>query len=356
MWAPTAPGLCYSRASSLPQHSKARQPDSAKSSEGGTVAPGLRFFLASQGMTSRKIRGGGICRTAYRCALVLSLCAMFGASAQAQSVGVTTQGATGGLVIPSADVLPTGTAALTYGNYEEPQLGVNSVQQDESFGIGLLNHVELFGRVTNYTNPIPGSIFANGTRDLSANVKLQLPTPWTLGPKLAVGLNDFAGGAANFKSRYLVATSHYGPLDVSLGYAQGAAHGHPPTFDGAFSGLEWHLGNTGLSLLAESDGKQDHAGLRWHSPPLAALGRAQLVGSLQHSFKAVTPAGANADATTFSLSLVMPLGDEANARAQAEACAPTRADTPRPGACSQRSLDKPQPTVDFRSGAEEFST
>jgi len=281
-------------------------------------------------MTLRKIRGDGRRRARNWGGLILLkglrpllfLFVLFSASVHAQSLGITSQGSTGGLVIPSAEVLPTGTVALTYGNYEEPQLGVNSTHQDASFGVGLLNHVELFGRVTNYTNPIPGSIFAKGTRDLSANVKLQLPTPWTLGPKLAVGLNDFAGGAANFKSRYLVATSHYGPFSVSLGYAQGAAHGHPPTFDGAFSGLEWRLGNSGASLLAESDGKQNHAGLRWHSPPLAALGRAQLVGSLQRSFNAVTPTGSNADATNFALSLVIPLGDAANARAQAEECAP----------------------------------
>ena len=255
-------------------------------------------------------------------ALCLSLCALFSAPAHAQGSGVSTQGATGGLVIPSAEVLPTGTMALTYGNYQEPQLGPHSTQQNTSVGVGLLNHVELFGRVTNYNNPLPGSILLNGVRDLSANLKLQLPTPWSVGPKLALGLNDIAGGAANFKSKYLVATSEYGPLGVSLGYAQGSAHGHPATFDGAFSGLEWRLRNSGLSLLAETDGKQDHAGLRWHSPPLAALGGVQLVGSLQRSFKAVTPTGTDADSTDFALSLVIPLGNVGSSRAQAADCPP----------------------------------
>jgi len=254
--------------------------------------------------------------------LGLSLCAFLSVPAHAQGLGVTSQGSTGGLVIPSADVLPTGTMALTYGNYQEPQLGTHSTHQNTTFGVGLLNHVELFGRVTNYTNPVPGSIFANGTRDISANLKVQLPTPWSVGPRLALGLNDIAGGAANFKSKYLVASNQYGPLGVSLGYALGTAHGHPATFDGPFGGLEWRLGNTGLSLLAEHDGKQNHAGLRWHSPPLSALGGAQLVGSLQRSFHAITPTGASVDTGNFALSLVIPLGDAANARAQAEECAP----------------------------------
>ena len=275
-------------------------------------------FEASFSMTIATIRPGSRRWAGYWGVLALGLCAFASAPAHAQGLGVTSQGSTGGLVIPSADVLPTGTMALTYGNYQEPQLGTHSTRQNTSVGVGLLNHVELFGRVTNYNNPVPGSILLNGVRDLSANLKVQLPTPWSVGPRLALGLNDIAGGAANFKSKYLVASKRYGPLGVSLGYALGTAHGHPATFDGPFGGLEWRLGNTGLSLLAEHDGKQNHAGLRWHSPPLSALGGAQLVGSLQRSFHAITPTGASVDTGNFALSLVIPLGDAANARAQAE--------------------------------------
>lgn len=98
------------------------------------------------------------------------------ALAQIQSLGITTQGNTGGLVIPSADVLPLGSLALTAGNYREPQLGApRSTEQNMSFGVGMLPHVEFFGRFANYTNPVPNTIFFTGVRDISANLKVQLP-------------------------------------------------------------------------------------------------------------------------------------------------------------------------------------
>jgi len=259
-------------------------------------------------MTIAKNRRGSRCRARNWGGLSLSLCALFSTPLQAQGLGVSSQGATGGLVIPSAEVLSLGTLALTYGNYQEPQLGTNSTRQNMSFGVGLLPRVELFGRFANYNNPVPGSILFSGVRDLSPNLKWQLPTPWPRGPKVALGFNDFAGGAANFKSNYLVASDQYGPLSVSLGYARGRLA--RPTFDGAFGGVEWRLGDSGLSVLAEHDGQQKHAGLRWSSPPLASLGQARLVGSLQRSFDAVTPTGSGANAGNFALSLLIPLGND----------------------------------------------
>lgn len=274
-------------------------------------------------MTIAKHRPGSGCRAKTWGALSLSLCALFSEPLQAQGSGVSSQGATGGLVIPSAEVLPVGTLALTYGNYEEPQLGANSTRQNLSLGVGLLPHLELFGRYATYIDRKSGFPPYSGTSDISANLKLQLPTPWRQGPKIALGINDLAGGTADFKSKYLVASDQYGPLGASLGYAQGrppqGVRNSPPTFDGAFGGVEWHLGDTGLSLLAEHDGRQKHAGLRWHSPPLAALGQAQLVGSLQRSFDAATPTGLSPNATNFALSLIIPLGND---RTQAVDCEP----------------------------------
>lgn len=236
---------------------------------------------------AKQRKGSG--RWAVDClALCLSTCALFTAPLYAQGLGVSTGGSTGGLVIPSAEVLPLGTMALSYGNFEEPLVGVFSTHRNYSWGIGLLPRVELFGRMTDYSTPVPGSIVDAGGRDLSPNLKLQLPTPWPRGPKVAVGLYDFAGGSSPFTSDYLVASDQYGPLSVSVGYAR---RRRPTAFDGAFGGVELRLGDSGLSVLAEHDGQQNHAGLRWHSKPITALGQAQVVGSLHRSFNAVTPAG-----------------------------------------------------------------
>jgi Exopolysaccharide biosynthesis protein YbjH len=232
---------------------------------------------------------------------------------KANPQGISTQGITGGLVIPSAQVLSTGTLAFSYGNFQESQLGLSGTQQNFSFGVGLLNGLEFFGRFANYVDPIPGSILSSGQRDLSANIKFQLPLPWASAPKVALGLNDIAGGASFFRSGYIVASDNYGPFSATLGYAQGTGRvddaTQPPTFNGVFAGAAFHVGDTGLSLLAEHDGKQRHAGLRWHSPPITALGHAQIVGTVQQSFGAQTPAGLNVDATKFAVSLMVPLGD-----------------------------------------------
>lgn len=231
------------------------------------------------------------------------------ASIHAQPHGVSSQGVTGGLVIPSAEVLSPGSFATSYGNYQEPQLGaIQASQYSLSFGIGLLPKLEFFGRFVNNTDP--SRYFVSGPRDLSGNVKLQLPTPWSSGPNVAVGMNDISGGAVYFRSGYVVASDQYGPLGVSLGVAKGRAGvTAKPTFDGAFGGLDFRFPQTGLSALAEFDGQQKHAGLRWQSPPLEVLSRARLVGSLQRSFGALTPAGLDADGSSFSLSLVVPLGE-----------------------------------------------
>ena len=97
---------------------------------------------------------------------------------QAQGLGVASLGATGGLTIPSAYVLDSGDLALSLGNYQEPKLGTFSRQQNYSLGIGLMPGVELFGRFAEYQNPGPAlstGFNINGPRDISANVKWQLP-------------------------------------------------------------------------------------------------------------------------------------------------------------------------------------
>ena len=229
--------------------------------------------------------------------------------AQAQWTGASAQGNTGGLVIPNARVLPQGAMALTYGNYQEPQLGEHAVQQNFSLGLGLLPGLELFGRFANYTNdPAPGSIMSSGVRDLSANVKLALPTPWAKGPQLALGANDVAGGAVFFKSEYVVASQQLGPVDLSAGYAHGKSLTGHATFDGIFGGMALRVGDSGLSVLAEHDGQQRHAGVRWASAPLESMAGAQVVGTVQRSFGAVTPAGVDVSATNAALTLLVPLG------------------------------------------------
>jgi Exopolysaccharide biosynthesis protein YbjH len=247
-------------------------------------------------------------------ASVLALAFCQAAVVQAQGLGVASLGATGGLTIPSAYVLGSGDFALSAGNYLDPQLGSFSRRQNYTLGIGLFPRVELFGRLAEYQNPrvVPSNVASiSGPRDISANLKWQLPLDLPGLPKLAVGATDIGGGAVYFNSKYAVASDDYGPLRWSLGYAQG----QPPqgravgakVLDGGFGGAELKLGASRATLLAETDGTQRHAGLRYYSETLPWLGDAQVVGTLQRSFGAADRAGRAADANSFNVSLVLPL-------------------------------------------------
>ncbi|MBH2018884.1 MAG: YjbH domain-containing protein [Burkholderiales bacterium] len=240
---------------------------------------------------------------------------------QAQGLGVASLGATGGLTIPSAYVLESGDMALNVGNYQAPKLGTFSRRQNYSLGFGLLPRVEVFGRFVEYQNPrttLPGATDVSGPRDISANVKWQLPLDMPGLPKLAVGATDMSGGAVYFSSKYAVASDEYGPLRWSLGYARGkpalGSVNGARVLDGAFGGAEFKLGSTRATVLAETDGTQRHAGLRYYSEVLPWLGDGQVVGTLQRSFGATDRVGRAADATSFNVSLVLPLGTKDAAR------------------------------------------
>ncbi len=242
---------------------------------------------------------------------VLGLALCQAAAVQAQMLGVASLGATGGLTIPSAYVLESGDLALSLGNYQAPRLGTFSYRRNYSMGIGLLPRVELFGRLADYQNPLPtgpGEFDINGPRDISANLKWQLPIDLRGLPKLAVGMTDISGGAVYFNSQYVVASDEYGPLRWSLGYAKGKLYSGDKVLDSVFGGAEFKLGSSRATVLAETDGTQRHAGLRYYSEVLPWLGDGQVVGTLQRSFGATTQAGRAVDATSFNVSLVVPLG------------------------------------------------
>lgn len=260
-----------------------------------------------------------------------SMVALTARTACAEPSGVASLGATGGLTIPSAYVLDSGDMALSLGSYLDPRLGSYGRKQNYTLGFGLFPGVEVFGRFAEYTNqrPLPpGSLNVFGLRDISANAKWQLPLDLPGLPKLAVGATDLSGGAVNFSSKYAVASDEYGPLRWSLGYAKGKSAQRrvngAKVLDGAFGGAEFTLGNTGAALLAETDGTQVHAGLRYYSDRLSWLGDAQVISTLQRSFGATTLAGRAADATSLNVSLVLPLtASERVRKARADA-------TPKP--------------------------
>jgi hypothetical protein len=231
------------------------------------------------------------------------------APACAQGVGVSALGASGGLNIPSAFTLDEGLLAVSAGNEMDPKLGYFDNRRNYSVGFGLGYGLEAFGRLTNYTSPSAGPVL-NGVRDLSANVKWQLPIDAPGVPKFALGAVDVSGSAAAsfFRARYGVVSDEWGPLRWSLGYGRSQAKGQLRVLDGAFGGAELRVWGSRATVLAEHDGTVRHAGARYYMEPLSWLGDAQFVGTLQRSFGAADLAGRPADKTSVGMSLVMPLG------------------------------------------------
>lgn len=278
-----------------------------------------------------------------------SLCAAASAlllpafAAQAQGVGVASIGAVGGLHIPSAYVLGSGDSAISQGNSHDPQLGSYNQHRNYTLGFGLGAGVELFGRLNHIQNMKPGQTKYVGG-DISGNLKWQLPIEAAGLPKLAVGFTDYGGEAAvYFRSLYAVASDELGPLRWTLGYGQSkpSVVGKARVLDGVFGGAELRLWDTRATLLAETDGTRRHAGVRYYSPVLPWLGDSQVVGSVQRSFGGTDLKGKPVDATSFNLSLVVPLQtDDATRQQRTRVAAQAHAPLPALAASS----NTPAPT------------
>ena len=165
------------------------------------------------------------------------------------------QGYTGLLNTPTANTSPEGRVSLLFSDQVEKNRSPE-VKNAENFllSIGLLPNVELSGRLTE-EHPA-------GIRDLSANLKIQLPYfnnhPYL--PRLAAGIQDIGGGAPNFRTRYLVASKQIHSLQLNLGYGIG-----PDRLDGMFGGLEFQAFDW-LHFLGEYDTEATNLGLRVQTP------------------------------------------------------------------------------------------
>lgn len=207
------------------------------------------------------------------------------------------------------------------GTDQDPRLGAYQRRRNYLLGFGLGGGLEFFGRMVDYQNPGPvldGAPDINGPRDISANLKWQLPlaalwpadVSWR--PDLAVGATDLGGGMRYFGSVYAVASVSTGPLRWTLGRARPLVTTlYPKTtarvLDGWFGGAELDLFGSGASLLLESNGSYRSAGVRLAGEPGGWFGRTRLIGSVQRTFGAGDAAGRPADLSSASVALVLPL-------------------------------------------------
>lgn len=180
-------------------------------------------------------------------------------------------GFTGAINSPTADVLNAGevSGALTNNNPEKPRFypGVGSFGS-VNLGFGVLPGLEIAGRLS-YDGDLQCNMYVKNppcqswTRDLSASGKYQLPFRLDGDTRFALGAVDVGGAATNYRSYYGVATSSFGPVDLSLGYGRGS-HKYS-TLDGVFGSTQVYLTPHWRALL-ENDTHVWRGGVRYVRP------------------------------------------------------------------------------------------
>ncbi len=212
------------------------------------------------------------------------------------SNSLSSQGFTGLINTPNAQVIKEGDATFQFNNQFDNNLrGYNyntpyKFEENYIAGIGFLPSLEFVGRLVE-SSPI-------FTRDLSANIKFQIPYHNKYLPDIAIGAQDF-GGASNFyDNTYIVMDKELGFLRTSLGYGKaGEKLKKGRRMDGIFGGVEAKVTDW-FSLMAEHDGEENHAGVRI-AVPSSLLSSVKLEATLAQNL--------TENQTHFAINLTVPL-------------------------------------------------
>lgn len=169
---------------------------------------------------------------------------------------------------PTADVLPWGGGGFGWSNSNPERarkIGAGGFGSLDA-GVGLLPGLELVGRLA-----YEGDLHCNtydpachgGQRDLSVSGKYQLPIELPLDTRLAVGFTDYGGATSGYRQVYGVATSTWGPLDLSLGYSR--PRSNQALMDGAFGGVVLRV-DEHWSAALEHDTREARVGVQYRRP------------------------------------------------------------------------------------------
>ncbi len=194
---------------------------------------------------------------------LVGLCTLF---ADSLSHSLSMQGYTGVINTPNAQVMNEGDLTFHFNNQFDNHLryydydAIISGEENYIFGVGLLPHFEIQGRISE----APGY-----HRDLSANVKFQLPSKHQYLPNFAIGIQDLGGEASHYNNVYIVMDKEFWFIRASLGYGYGKSSDFENStlqrMDGLFGGVEIRTFDW-LYLLAEDDSVEQHVGIRLEMP------------------------------------------------------------------------------------------
>jgi hypothetical protein len=216
--------------------------------------------------------------------LVLSATMTVNAAADTASkstLQMSPSGYSGAIKTPTADVLPHGTATISLSN-DNPDMSPVSPRSDPlgsiNVGFGLFPGLEMVGRLLFHGNLqcntfLGSSGGCSARRDLSLSGKYQLPVLLPYNTRLALGFTDFGGAEAAtfFKQTYGVATSTFGPVDVSLGYSPKSAEKildrkyNIELLNGMFGSVTLRATDN-WAIIAETDSSSNRLGTHYTLP------------------------------------------------------------------------------------------
>ncbi|WP_404299880.1 YjbH domain-containing protein [Alicycliphilus denitrificans] len=185
------------------------------------------------------------------------------------SGSLSPSGYTGAINVPTADVLPWGGAGIGLTN-NNPEIrrsihagGFGSLNA----GLGLLPGLEVVARLA-FEGDLQCSTYdrpacQGGQRDLSVGAKYQLPLELPWGTRLALGFTDYGGAATTYRQIYGVATSTWGPVDMSLGY--GRPKSRLALLDGPFGSAYLRVSDHWAGVV-EYDSRTWRAGAQYRQP------------------------------------------------------------------------------------------
>jgi hypothetical protein len=214
-------------------------------------------------------------------------------AAQAQEVPyraayLSFQGSTGLFNVPNALVTAEGTADLLYTNQVDSRWSGRVPWSD--------TYLASFGLIPFAEGGIRLTEARGAARDLSANLKFQIPFLPDWAPRIAVGVQDYGGAAPYFRSRYGVLSQDLGPLRLTLGHGRG-----PDRLKGTFGGVELQVLDW-LHLLGEHNTVDRNLGLRLLTPRGWLPGEARLGALVKQTL------GSSRRHTDLGFTLKVPLG------------------------------------------------
>ncbi|MDX1695378.1 MAG: YjbH domain-containing protein [Ketobacteraceae bacterium] len=193
--------------------------------------------------------------------LVFTLNPVAAGIAMAADDSLSLNGFTGLFTVPNGHVTEYGTGVASYADmmfFRNQYVHNNNVMG--SFGV--FPHVEISGRIA-WFNTHSNLFEEEGEpRDLSANIKINIPYIPNNWFQLAIGKQDIGGEADFFSTKYIAASKTLGPFRFDIGYGSNSANDR---LDGEFGGVEFAPFDW-ISIIAEYDAQDVNSGFRLSTP------------------------------------------------------------------------------------------